>query len=337
MKSLINKAKPFLTQNNSDFNKIKLIINSKKYNSEYIEKEDFIDLKPKDYNQFITAIDGGNQNIYNNPQLSIDYVKICSAKFNKLKQYKISTYDFIIITNSINKENNIIFESKIISNNTKVKEKNYTFNSKDEFLKQGIFNANITQIAGKIRRLLEIDIAKQEINNSDENDIILIDGTLQCTHENELNDLKEVIEESKKKKTIIISVAKTNNMYTNKNNSPSFVLNNLTNKDKFILDSKISIDNPLHPAKIFMAKLSKDNIILRLEIPKNQKILTDYFNTLSSYSQDATIIGYPYPLIIADQHARITNEHIRYLKILLLNSDTQNEKNIHELLDNLSF
>ena len=72
--------------------------------------------------------------------------------------------------------------------------------SLDETIKQVITRANISNMSNLIRRFAELKTAENIIDNLSDNDIIVLDGSLQCTFTNEVKYINKLYEKALEKK-----------------------------------------------------------------------------------------------------------------------------------------
>ena len=92
---------------------------------------------------------------------------------------------------------------------------------------------------------------------------------------------------------------------------------------------------------IFIAQLNKKaKVCFRIDSFREDSIKS--FSLLTKISKDPSFLGYPYPLIIADKFARVSNEEARLIKQVIeksiKNSDLsklENFFNSHKFLDSI--
>ena len=92
-----------------------------------------------------------------------------------------------------------------------------------------------------------------------------------------------------------------------------------------------------HSGKYVFAKLHKDGRVFRVDGKGD-------FNKLVAWSQDPVFVGYPYPLILADQLARVSNDEKLALRIRLKataasrwSEIARGEQNSHDILDKIQY
>ena len=68
----------------------------------------------------------------------------------------------------------------------------------DETIKQGITRASISNVSNVIRRFSELKAAINIIDDLNENDIVFLDGSLQCTFTNEKKYMDKLYEKATK-------------------------------------------------------------------------------------------------------------------------------------------
>ncbi|MFA6089177.1 MAG: DNA double-strand break repair nuclease NurA [Candidatus Woesearchaeota archaeon] len=351
LKKTIEKIQKSQSKDNTNSEEKKLIINNQDYISIPLKEENFYSIERKSSTKKYAFLDGGNNNIYKDQNMSIDIIRIYYCIFCEEKKIKNKTFDFTTITRttseSENKENRhnqkIVYKTELIKeNNIELNEEFLTFNPKEDLLKNGAFDAKVDSIASKVRRYLEIIVAKQIAEQElKEYDTIILDGTLQCTIPKEEILMQKLEDISIKHNILVCAIAKSTNVYTNTDSSYDKLLISLTDKKRFVYFPSIEIKNTKHPAKIYFAKLhEKSDIVLRIELFKSQanKIdITKYFSQVAFFAKDPTLLGYPYGLIDADKFARLSNEEANYLRTIFEIKTNLKQQDIHALLDKMSF
>jgi hypothetical protein len=352
MENLIKKAaeKINLHCKRKCTNEQKLIINNKNYISIPVSSNNFYSIERKMSKKRFAFLDGGNQNIFSEPNVSVDVIRIYFCIFEEDKKIKSKKYDFLTVTTSEeNEKNEIVYKSEIICENELKNKIDFCsallFDPKDETLKNGFFDAKITEIASKIRRYLELFLAKEVIENHLERfETIILDGTLQQTIVNEKLFIDKLKKASEEKKVLVVLASKTTNVHTNSGMNYDELLNTNAKEIKmhrFVYYPGFIINSQSHDAEIYFAKLhEKSNIILRFELFKKDSANIDIiklFSQIAFFAKDPVILGYPYGLVDADKFARITNQESEFLRTIFFARTNKLNKNIHNILDSISF
>ena len=303
-------------------------------------KENFHEIKKNHSNRKICSIDGGNQELYPAPEYSIQLNRIY---FNILKDKQIfpikseipQQMEFISLT-TLNRENqNTYFETKYALENDEYRK--YLPSEKDLRVKAFEVDfrlgnkALMERMASMARRFAEWTIAEYIIDSElDEGDIIIKDGSLQTSHANENKYVERVFEKALNNGVLFTGLSKSCRLTTNTGYSLIAAI------DKFARDNDIqypewcyfpiarSKQGKEHKAVIMVVKLNRNaSTPFRFEILKSQadnmtkEEIIDVISSISEYSKDITIPGYPYGLFDAHVWARVRNEDLNNYKIIL--------------------
>jgi hypothetical protein len=310
-------------------------IYNKKFEIFEIKKDNFKKIEKSEKKKLI-FIDGGSQELFSAPNISLFFNRIYYCVYNDNKRIKNRKYEFysLIYTEEINKE--LFFKTEFFLLDKKIKIPVLKFSVKDETLSFGKNIVDISVLGSNIRKILEIKIASQ-IEES--NSIIVMDRNLEkkITYEEEF--FNELCEKAKKNKNFICGLAKTSTLLTKKGNSLSALLNSFGPKEEWYY--VVASGNDIN---ICFVKLnSKSNYVFRLDIIKDCNKEEIFYNLMLN-SSDPVFLGYPYGLIEADKNARVSNKEIDFLKIQLIAKygDEFKEfkkylqsKDAHSILDNI--
>src|SRR3989338_1383870 len=270
----------------------------------------------------IAFIDAGSVEIIKSPNFSLNLIRVYHTIYKNSKRINSKKYDFYAFVSTKNIDNELFYNADFIKLNN---EKNIAPNNEDlllssldETIKQGITRASISNVANVIRRFSEIKTAINIIDNLENNDIIVLDGSLQCTFTNEKKYFDELYKKALEKNVIICGLSKTTTLMTDKGNSISNALNKYNVDGKWLYHPVAEIKSNAHKAEMAFVKLhEKSRHIFRFEIYKEQKEkLHETISLLAANCKDAVFLGYPYGLIEADKNARIPNQEKEMLLTL---------------------
>ena len=276
----------------------------------------------------IVFIDGGNNELINSPEISVQILRTASVVFKKNSKQKIIKKEYYCICN-----NN---ESTLIPINNK--ENNITIKFKETF--------NPSTQAEITRRILELKSAENIIEKFTKGITIVLDGSLETNSITEKEYMDKLIKNAKNKNILLSSLVKTDRTLINNKN----IITTLQNHPKAPNEPwmlKYKTKNDSHISKTYVKLNQKSQHIFRFETIKKQTINLDInkiLGLLVSNSEDPVFLGYPYGLILADQFARVSNEEQNYFKqrlIQILNKDSEikaleSALNAHEKLDTIS-
>ena len=313
MQQIINEL---LESLNNTINKpsTKALFQGKDYHSIPFSQDNFHSITPTQGK--LAFVDGGNAEILSAVNFSLQFFRIYYCIYENNKLIKQDKQEFFALINSIPKNNKIFFQTKLFQSDLTIP------------LIQSSEVESLSSVADIIRRAAEIEITK-EINA----DYIILDGNLKAESEFIRNLLKD---------KSLYALSKTNELFTDSGNSLTVELSNLTSLPEWYYNNLVKISSKLHNADIIIAKLHHlAKYIFKLEIPKNDGL--SILPILASNATDPVFLGYPYGLVQADKHARVSNQEKEYFRVKLLTSSKNQEKlsqylntiNAHNILDSI--
>jgi hypothetical protein len=179
----------------------------------------------------------------------------------------------------------------------------------------------LSAIGNNVRRLAELEIARQAVAGLEDGDILVLDGTLEAKTALEKEYIDRLYEAAKKKDVLVMSIAKTTTLLTEKGNSASVMLFRMGPKTAWYYYPIADINNPMHKAAILFAKLHhKSAYAFRVEAYKEQLpmvYMDKVIGFLAYNSKELSFPGYPYGLIKADRTARVSEKEKLMLKARL--------------------
>jgi hypothetical protein len=354
IESLKSKEKEDKAASNSGVDEstdLKLIINNKNYTSIPLSESNLYSIERKSSQKRFAFVDGGNQNIFSNENMSIDAIRVYYAIWKEEKKVESKRYDFVCITTvRIDESKKMSYRSELITDcDVLLPPEILTFDPKDETLRTGVFDCKVSDIAGKIRRFLELSVARKVAQERLElYETIVLDGILQETIVHEHEFMFKLREVANKKGVLVCAVSKSTTVYTNSEHTSDELLISLSNKigfKRFVYTSVFSIDSDTHFAEIYFAKFHERSlIVLRVELFKDAASCVDVtklFSQIAFFCKDPILLGYPYGLIDADKFARIGNDEASYLRTIFLvkssKGNIDNSSDLHSILDNISY
>ncbi|MEK6876533.1 MAG: DNA double-strand break repair nuclease NurA, partial [Nanoarchaeota archaeon] len=270
------------------------------------DKNNFHQIKNAEKNSKIAFIDAGSAEIIKSPNFSLNLIRVYYTIYQQNKRINSKKFDFYAFISAKNIDNELFYNVEFIrsdnENNVVPNNEDLLLSSLDETIKQGITRASISNVANVIRRFSEIKTAINAIDNLENNDIIVLDGSLQCTFTNEKKYFEELYKKAAEKNITICGLSKTTTLMTDKGNSISNALNKYNVDGKWLYHPVTEIKSSSHKAEMSFVKLhEKSRHIFRFEIYKEQKEkLHETVSLLASNCKDAVFLGYPYGLIEAD-------------------------------------
>ena len=276
------------------------------------DKNNFTEIKKSESKNKIAFIDGGNSEIIKSSNFSLNLIRLYYTVYQNNKRINAKKQDFYAFVYTKNIDNELFYDVEFIelNNNALPNKQDLLLSSLDETIQQGIVRANISSVSNVIRRFSEIKTAINIMDNLNNNDIIVLDGSLQCTFTNEKKYFEELYKKATEKNIIICGLSKTTTLMTDKGNSISNALNKFNIHGKWLYNPVVEIKSSNHKSEMAFVKLhEKSKYVFRFEIYKNQKEkINDVLNLVANNCNDSVFIGYPYGLIESDRNARVSTQ-----------------------------
>ncbi len=261
------------------------------------QSENFSPLLPANSSEkTIAFIDGGQAELLVAANFCVSFIRVAAVVMQGQNKIKHEKEEFFLLTTTKNCEGELWYESKIFSegNFSLLSESNLFVSSQDAHLKSGIERAPIFKVTSMARRFAELALAAKIAPQAD---FILLDGTLQKTFPNEETYIQNIAKNT-------CALAKSSSLCTASGNSPVLFLKKNA------------------PAGSWRYTVNKHTSFVKLQ--EKSKHIFRYEGTpeilphLLHQSCDATFLGYPYGLILADKLARVSNEEKRVLQARFL-------------------
>jgi hypothetical protein len=298
-----------------------------------LSKGNFHHVRPEVSQRNICYVDGGEGTLIDGGPFGLYLIRAYAIVIQKGRQKKSLSSEFNL---SVKTGTNGIFETQMYSIRG-TSPKILTMDSMDARLKEGVDRGRPGKLASLIRRISELELAKEALYYLESGDLIILDGTLETRFEEEKMAMEQLMEEATEKSVLVAAVSKSSNMITTKGKPV----------DKLFLLSGPGDSWYYHPVadakgfELYLCKLHpKARHVLRLDMPKG--LLADpgkVFSILAASSKDLSIPGYPYWLVKVDRLARVQDSEARYMRQKLLASVKGLEsfigRDVHSLLDSM--
>jgi hypothetical protein len=321
----------------------KIVFSSLKYKPIPFDKKYFHEINPNSSQKTkILFVDGGNAPLLESPSFVVEFVRVFGAIFQDNKKIKKQKNEFFLVVKLERGQKNFIYSAEVYPLDKTKPVLNFKFDLLGKNFSPDNDGNSINQLTSVIRRFFELQLAKQMSDELEKADIILLDGTLKLNspYENKFfDDLSKKVEQ---KDIILCALSKTTTLYTDAGDSALLAISKLSDKQKWYYHPVVEIDEPCHKADIFITKLHKNsNYVFRFECYKNSKYDPKLlFSLLADNCKDPVFLGYPYGLVYADKHARVTNKEKNYLKTIFIKNKKleQYSKTLsaHDVLDSIS-
>ncbi|GAG14957.1 unnamed protein product, partial [marine sediment metagenome] len=222
------------------------------------DNKNFHEIKNSEANNKIAFIDGGSSEIIKSSNFSLNLIRVYYTIYQKNKRIASKKQDFYTFVYTKDIDNELFYNVEFINNDEKdnivPNNEDLLLSSLDETIKQGIVRASISNMANVVRRFTELKTAINIINLLSNNDIIVLDGSLQCTFTNEKKYFDELYKKAIEKNIIVSGLSKTTTLMTDKGNSIANALNKFNQKGKWFYHPVVDIKSNNHKAEMSFVK-----------------------------------------------------------------------------------
>lgn len=280
----------------------------------------------------IVFIDGGNAEILKSYDFSLQLIRVASVVYSNNKRISSDVKECFVLTKAVKKEDSISYEATFFN----IQKGPLSYDSFDSTIRQGKHRIAISAIAGVIRRLMEIELAKEAADKLSKGDIIVLDGDLKTSVTKEKEYLEALFSKVTEKDINLSALSKSSEIYTDTGFSLFSAIEDISPDTQWFY-------HPLVEARdapdILIVKLNKNsNFIFKLELLGSKP--GEVLKMLADNSRDPVFPGYPYGLIEADKLARVSNSERDYYKTIFLSrldKAIKIDQNAHSILDRISF
>ncbi|MBW2980906.1 DNA double-strand break repair nuclease NurA [Candidatus Woesearchaeota archaeon] len=339
---IINKIVESLTNDSPNDAEAYPYFSDKSYKTFRIEKKNFNDIKKSSANNSLCFIDGGNTELLQSANNSLQLIRVHYTTYKGNKRIKSKKFELFALITAEERDGKVLYKTRLFDNILNINEADLIFDPFDPTIKTGIHQIKISRIGGIARRFCELKLAETMIDGLEKDDVIILDGFLQSSATNEKKYLDALYKKSLDKGIIVSALSKTSTLLTTKGHSISNILDSISPNNSWYYYPVAEANNPSHQADIFFIKLNeKSRYTFRFELYKKQKYdINAVLNMLARNSKDPVFLGYPYGLIEADRFARVSNQEKEYLKMILHTKlkdkwSSLNSLNAHDILDNI--
>lgn len=310
------------------------------YNPHSLKPKNFSPIKHVESGRRIAFLDGGNQEIIGAPNFSIQVNRIYFCIFDGEKRISPETIpnkiEFFSATYSVFRDRQVHYDTIILPLEDSYakyipSEADLSFNSVDRSVMQGNMRAGISRVASIARRFGEWEYSKHVIDNElQTGDVFVADGTLQAAFTNESQYVDRLCESARRSGVIVTGLSKTCSLFTDTGLSLIGAIRLMAEQSKvafpaWVYHPIVDIFNPTHRASLYIVKLNQSaDRIYRYEIFQDQaekmsdEDMNEVLSRLSENSRDVALPGYPYGLIVADEHARVRYNEMDGYQVMLL-------------------
>jgi hypothetical protein len=207
--------------------------------------------------------------------------------------------------------------------------KDLSFSSSDRRLRVGESTADIGRVASIARRFAEWEFCRNVVDKElDENDIVVMDGTLRTTFPNETRYAQASYRAAQKKSVVYSGLSKVSRLFTTTGLPLLSAIRRLATDNGMAAPwYYFPIADPLspeHQGAIFAVRLhAQAPRVFRYEIHAelvkslSEADVMEVFSQLSANSSDLAFPGYPYGLIDADYNSRVRLQELEPYRVIL--------------------
>jgi hypothetical protein len=301
--------------------------------------KNFHEIRPVEAGNKTAFVDGGSAPIISSPGFCVHFVRIYSVIYTANKKTKSLKQEFFVLV-SLKKSDKLNFAVRLFpagENDFNPDLDDLEFSILDPTLRSEGQSVNIQSVANAVRRFAELMFAGQVLDLLGQNDMLLIDGTLQPNVTYEKKYVELLLEKASSRSVVVCGVSKTSQLFTDAGDSVQSALQKLTGLPLWyyypIASTRTQVD-------IFIAKLHKaSKYVFRIDLQKGTAP-EEIFGILASNSKDPVFLGYPYGLVHADRCARVSNSEREYLRTLFSSKidigKLEAALDAHSMLDNIA-
>ncbi len=257
-------------------------------------------------------IDGGQATLFETPEMLIGVIRIAVIKQNGNRTALVERQQNYVVIHTSFEESGLCYEAMIVGGQS------FKINPNESALKDGVVRASFSKVLDVLRKKAELDKAAEHLGES----LVVLDGELDAKAELEKESLSKL-------KGKIVGVVKSQSQITNTGASLYSALLDMAPESSWwywpVMESK--------NADWIIAKLSSESYQpYRIEmLPKANK--EEILAILRTCSQDLSLPGYPYGLLVADQHARVSEQEAALLKTMLVSELSKETKLLKDSFD----
>ncbi len=288
----------------------------------------------------LAFVDGGNLELLGAPNFSVQLNRVHAsvwknnARYSALNLPQIEFFSAIYTT--VNEEGNLFYQTIIVPCNAGYSRLlpdaiDLTFSPFEETIKNGLRMADTSMVGSIARNFAEWKFAAFVAEQLDQDDILVMDGSLQTNFKNEQQYFRYLEETTQRKGVILSSISKTSSLFTDSG------LSLLGAISQFASNSKVDgqwyhpvFDSKKHHLYCLIVKLqSMSDWVFRMDFQRDQFLklkeadLNEILNLISSNAADPSFLGYPYGSIDADLFSRVSQNELDYYRALISSQITK--------------
>jgi len=286
-------------------NKDSYFFDSERFSKIKIDKNNFQHIPPRLPEKKMLFVDGGESCIFSSPSFSFYMMRVYKTIYDGKEKSHAARHDFFLYIESALKNDLLQYVAHVISPH--FANLSTTFASDDPELKLNFGKINHAEIASILRRQAELQWA---VLSAAEADSIVIDGSLHCKSTYEESALEALYAKAAVHNALVCGLSKSSDILTDTGNAAALALERYGTEGAWLYYPALHSDTAYSTGFVKLHPLSY--YIFRFDIQKkSEEQILAMAAALASHSTDPAFIGYPYGLLEADQHARISKEEKR--------------------------
>ncbi len=284
----------------------------------------------------VYCIDGGQAIIFETAEILVGVIRVACVKSKSQKTCIIERKQWYVIINTSVKDGQLVYEAHLLGKNAE----EFAINPNEAALKDGLSRAKLSKALEVLRKREELLLAQRILEKTNEKSVVALDGELDAKAEIEKKALDNLLEASKKHSKQLVGVVKSTNLVTNKGAALSAFLLSAAPSGRWHYWPLISSEQIDWVIANFAEQQAS---VYRIDIPVwiNQERMKRILENLCSSSQDISLPGYPYGLIVADQFARVSSEELAQIKATVMSELSREAyssvegKDTHDMLNRI--
>ncbi len=280
-----------------------------------LSEDNFHTLEPVDGDRTVCCVDGGNNTILESPSECIHLLRVYFNLFRGRERVKnVEPFSGYLVSRPV--EDRIVSVLYPVNPTIPLEVRKFVLN-RDE-----IDGGSMTNAGHTVRRYIEWLVAAHAAREHlDKGDILVKDGVLQTSVEEERGYANELYRLCMEKKVVLVGIAKTSSLMTTTGYPLMAAVRTMADgniQGRWYYHPVASNRHPDHMGNIHVVKYhASSEYVFRTEFHREQDIPVDrVLGELAVQAEDPVFLGYPYGLVDADKRARVTDEEVKYLRTL---------------------
>ncbi len=272
------------------------------------------------------CIDGGNATLLETPELLVGIMRVACVRQVGMKTSLRNMRESLVIIHAVPDDTSVKYEATF-------DKQTVIINPNEAALRDGIVRCKLGKALEVLRRVAELQLAKECSATMDSDAVLILDGELDAKAALEKKALKELLSTGKN----ICGVVKAQTLITDQGASLNSTLREIAPPGAWHYWPLVRGAS----VEWVVAKLCDGaSQCYRVDLPASadrEKVL----GALSCASEDLSLPGYPYGLVVADQHARMGMLEAANLKarlLMMLSKETkliEDSYDTHEILNKI--